>query len=166
MYVMVCTRPNLSHAMGVVSRYMANLGKEHWAVVKWVLWYLKGTSNYCITDNGCSDSVCGYVDSDFVGDLDKRRSASGYVFTLVGGEISWMLKLQATVGQSTIEAKYIIVSHACKEAIWLKGFLGEFGKVQNNVIIFYDSQSVIHLAKNLTYHSKTNCIEIKYHFLR
>ena len=35
-------------------------------------------------------NLSGYVDSDFAGDLDKRRSTSGYVFTLAGGAISWM----------------------------------------------------------------------------
>ena len=131
-----------------------------------MLRYLRGTSNYCITYKSCSDSVCGYVDSDFAGDLDKRRSTLGYVFTLAVGAISWMSKLQATISQSTIEAEYMVVSHACKEAIWLKGFLVEFGKVKDNVIIFCDSQSAIHLAKNPSYHSKTKHIEIKYHFVR
>jgi hypothetical protein len=88
MYVMVSTRPNISHAVGVVSRYMENLGKEHWAAVKLVLRYLRDTSDYCITYNSDCELVCGYVDSDFVGDLDKIRSTSGYVFTLVGGAIS------------------------------------------------------------------------------
>eukprot|EP00253_Pinus_taeda_P022944 PITA_22944 len=62
---------------GVVSRYMENLGKEHWSTVKWVLRYLRGTSSYCITYNKSSEFVCGYVDSDFAGDLDKRRSTLG-----------------------------------------------------------------------------------------
>ena len=88
MYAMVCTRPDISHAVGVVSRYMENPGKEHWVVVKWVLQYLRGTSDYCITYNRSSEFVCGYVDSDFAGDLDKRSSTSGYVFTLAGGAIS------------------------------------------------------------------------------
>ena len=87
MYAMVCTRPNISHVVGVVSRYMENLGKEHWSAVKWVLWYLRGTSDYCITYNRSSEFVCGYFDSDFTGDLDKRRSTLGYVFTLQGGAI-------------------------------------------------------------------------------
>ena len=64
-----------------------------------------------------------FVDSDFVGDLDKRRSTLGYVFTLVGGAISWMSKLQETISLSTTEADYIAASHACKEAIWIKGLL-------------------------------------------
>jgi hypothetical protein len=97
MYAMVSTRPDISHAVGVVSRYMENPGKEHWAVVKWVFRYLRGTSNYSITYDGSSDSVCGYVDSYFAGDLDKRRSTSGYVFTLAGGPISWMSKIQNIV---------------------------------------------------------------------
>jgi hypothetical protein len=61
--------------------------------VKWVLQYLRGTSDYCITYNYGCELVCGYVDSDFAGDLDKRRLTSGYVFTLAGGSISWMSKL-------------------------------------------------------------------------
>jgi hypothetical protein len=93
MYAMVSTRPDISHAIGVVGRYMANPGKEHWVAVKCVLLYLRGTSDYCITYNGGCELVYGYVDSDFAGDLDKMRSNSGYVFTLAGGAISWMSKL-------------------------------------------------------------------------
>lgn len=166
MYAMVSTRPNISHAVGVVSRYMANPGKEHWAIVKWVLRYLRGTSSYCITFDGCSDKVCGYVDSDFVGDLDKRRYTSGYVFTLAGGPISWMLKLQSIVALSTIEAEYVSASHDCKEAVWLKGLLGELGQFQKSVKFFCDSQSAIYLAKNPAYHSKSKHILVKYHYVR
>ena len=77
-----------------------------------------------------------------------------------------MSKLQETVALSTIEAEYIVASHACKEAIWLKGLLGEIGRLQNSVPIFYDSQSAIHLATNPVYHSKTKHIDVKYHFVR
>eukprot|EP00253_Pinus_taeda_P026056 PITA_26056 len=125
MYAMVCTRPDISHAVGVVSRYMANPG-----------------------------------------DLDKRRSTSMYVFTLVGGAISWMSKLQNIVALSTTEVEYIAASHACKEVIFLKGLFGEFGSLQDNIKLFCDSQSAIHLAKNPAYHSKSKHIPIKYHFVR
>eukprot|EP00253_Pinus_taeda_P028582 PITA_28582 len=114
---------DISHAVGVVSRYMANLNKERWSEVKWVLRYLRGTSDYCITYNRSSEFVCGYVDSNFASDLDKRRSTSGYVFVLTGGAILWMSRLQNIVALSTTEAEYIAASHACKEAIWLKMFV-------------------------------------------
>jgi hypothetical protein len=74
MYAMVSTRPDISHAVGVFNRDMENLGKEHWAIVKWVFLYLRGTSDHCITYNSGCELVRGYVDSDFAGDLDKRRS--------------------------------------------------------------------------------------------
>jgi hypothetical protein len=104
MYVMVSQRPNISHAVGAISRYMENPAKEHWQVLKWVLQYLRGTSDYCITYNDGRGLVYGYVDSDFVGDLDKMRSTLGYVFTLAGGAISWMSKLQSIVALSTTQA--------------------------------------------------------------
>ena len=44
-YAMVSTRPDIAYVMGVKSRYMADLGGEHWEVVKWLLRYLKGTSS-------------------------------------------------------------------------------------------------------------------------
>jgi hypothetical protein len=97
--------------------------------VKWVLLYLRGTIDYCITYNSGCELFCGYVDSNFAGDLDKRRSTSGYVFTLVGGAISWMSKLQNIVALSTTEAEYVVASHACKEAVWLKGLFGEVGRM-------------------------------------
>ena len=67
---------------------MENPGKKHWNAMKWVLRYLNGTSDYCITFNNNSDYVYGFVDSDFSGDLDKRRSTSSYVFTVAGGATS------------------------------------------------------------------------------
>lgn len=166
MYAMVCTRPDISHAVGVASRFMANPGREHWAAVKWVLRYLRGTSDYSITYRSSDNSICGYVDSDFAGDLDKRRSTSGYVFTLAGGPICWMSKLQKTTAVSTTEAEYVAAYHACQEAIWLKGLLGEFGIQQDKMKVFCDSQSAIYLARNPAYHSRAKHIAVKYHMVR
>ena len=104
--------------------------------------------------------------SYFAGDLDKRRCTSSYVFTLAGGAISWMSKLQETVALSTIEVEYIVSAHACKEVIWLRGMLREIGRLQNSVPALCDNQSAIHLATNLVYHSKTKHIDVKYHFVR
>ena len=96
--------------------------------MKWVLWYLRGTSDHCISFDGHEGLVYGYVDADYVGDLEKRRSTTGYVFTHAGGEISWLSKLQETVALSTTEAEYIVASDVYKEAIWLKGLLDEIGR--------------------------------------
>ena len=45
MYDMVCTRPDLAYSASIVSRFMANPGKQHWSVVKWILRYLKGSKS-------------------------------------------------------------------------------------------------------------------------
>jgi hypothetical protein len=92
MYAMVCSRPDLSHAMSLVSRYMANPGKEHWNVVQWIFRYLRGTSKACLKFGRTGGG--GYVDSNYAADLDKRRSLTGYVFTVGGCAVSWKATLQ------------------------------------------------------------------------
>ena len=88
MFAIICTRPNIAQAVGAVSRYMANPGGEHWNVVKKIFEYIKGTSNAGLCYGGSDFIVRGYVDSDFAGDLDKRKSTIDYVFTLAGGTVS------------------------------------------------------------------------------
>jgi hypothetical protein len=117
MYAMVCSRPDLSHALSVVSRYMTNPGKEHWNAVQWIFRYLRGTSSACLQFGKSRDGLVGYVDSYYAGDLDKRRSLTGYVFTIGGCDVSWKAYLQATVALFTTEAEYMAISEACKEAI-------------------------------------------------
>ena len=88
MYAMVCTRPDIAHAMGGVSRFMSRLGKQHWEAVKWILRYLKDSSNTCLCFTGASLKLQGYVDVDFAGDIGSRKSTIGFVFTLGGTVIS------------------------------------------------------------------------------
>jgi hypothetical protein len=93
MYAMVCTRPDIAHAVGVLSRYMSKPRKGHWTTVKRVFNYLCGTGSYglCYQGRRRLDRVLGihvFVDADWVGDLDRSRSTSGYVFNMFGGEIN------------------------------------------------------------------------------
>ena len=76
---------------------MSNPGKENWTIVKQVFRYLCGTSDYglCFQGRLGLDKVFGirgFADTDWVGDLDQRRSTSGYVFSIFGGAVSWMSK--------------------------------------------------------------------------
>lgn len=85
MYAMGCTRPDISQFVSVISRYMGNPGKEHWQVAKWIFPYLKGIVDIGVVfdrNKVTTTNIVGYTDSDYTGDLDKRRSLSGYVFTL------------------------------------------------------------------------------------
>jgi hypothetical protein len=128
MYAIVCTRPDIAHAVGFVSRYMNNPGKEHWEAVKWILRYLRGTTTHALYFGGSNTILQGYLDSDMASDKDSRRSTTGYVFTMRGTIVSWISKLQKVVAFSTKEAEYVVATKASKEMIWLQRFMEELGK--------------------------------------
>ena len=168
MYSMISTRPDLAQAISVLSRYMAKPGKGHWNAMKWLLRYISITAAVGLIYD-CSNSeleLIGYVDSDYAGDRDKRRSTSSYFFTIAGCCVSWKSQLQSVVALSTTEAEYIAVTEAIKEAIWLQGLLSEINVFKGKSIIYTDSQSALHLCKNPVFHERTKHIEVKYHFIR
>lgn len=166
MFAMICTRPDIAQAVGVVSRFMANPGGEHWNTVKRILRYIRGTSDAALCYGGSEFTVKGYVDSDFAGDLNKSKSTTGYVFTLAGGAVSWVSKLQTVVALSTTEAEYMAATQACKEAVWIQRLLEELGHMQKKIVLFCDSQSALHIARNPAFHSRTKHIRVQYHFVR
>ncbi|KAG8491178.1 hypothetical protein CXB51_014420 [Gossypium anomalum] len=165
MYAMVCSRPDLSYLVSTVSRYMVDPSKEHWKAVQWILRYLRGTTDVCLQFGRTRDGVIGYVDADFAGDLDRRRSLTGYVFTIRGCAISWKATLQTTVALSTTEAEYMAITKACKEAIWLKGLFSELNEDLQISTVFCDSQSAIFLTKDQMFHERTKHIDVRYHFV-
>ncbi|XP_050920281.1 secreted RxLR effector protein 161-like [Lathyrus oleraceus] len=108
---------------------MSKPRKHHWEAIKWILRYLKGTTNHGIMFNKEQGvlSVVGYVDSDNASDLDDRRSTTGYVFTLAGGLICWKSSVQTIVVMSTNEAEYMVLAEAAKEALWITWLVKELG---------------------------------------
>ena len=73
--------------------------------------------------------IHGFIDVDWVGDLDQRRSTSGYVFSLFGGAVSWMSKRQSVVALSTTKEEYMVATHASKEEVWLQRLCSSMGLV-------------------------------------
>ncbi|KAL0551898.1 hypothetical protein IC582_010990 [Cucumis melo] len=135
MYVMVCTRPDIAHAVGVVSRFMSNPGKQHWEAVKCIMRYLRGTSRLKLTFGDGKPVLIGYTDLDMAGDIDSRKSTSGYLMTFAGGAVSWQSRLQKCVTLSTTEAEYITAAEAYKEMLWMKRFIQELGFKQQRYVI-------------------------------
>ncbi|GJZ29608.1 retrovirus-related pol polyprotein from transposon TNT 1-94 [Tanacetum coccineum] len=168
MYLMVCTRPDIAYAVSVVSRYLANPGKNHWEAVKWILKYLRGTANVGLvygTDRGNHVDVTGFVDSDYAKDPDKGRSINGYTFLVQGCVVSWKAMLQHVVALSTTKAEYMALTKAVKEAIWLRGLLEELGVVLNTVAVNCDNQGAIYLSRNHVFPERTKHINVRYHFI-
>jgi hypothetical protein len=79
--------------------------------------YLKQTLQITVTYKKQTLILEGYVDADWVGCLDTRRSTTGWVFTLAGGLVLWLLKRQNVVALSSTEAEYMAVGEAVKEAL-------------------------------------------------
>lgn len=73
-------------------RFMTNLGKQHWETVKWILRYLQGTINKCLCFKSDELTLQGFLDSDFTGEIDHKRSTTGYVFTIGTTVVSWVLQ--------------------------------------------------------------------------
>nr|GEX62802.1 Gag-Pol polyprotein [Tanacetum cinerariifolium] len=107
----------------------------------------------------------GYVNSDYAGDFDGSKSTTRYLFTLSGGSVSWVSKLQLVVAMSTTEAEYVADAQASKEAVWLKMLLEELGHEQEKITLFYDNHSASYLARNPIFYSKTKHIRVQYHFV-
>jgi hypothetical protein len=98
---------------------------------------------------------------DYAGDVDSRKSTSGFMMTYAGGVVSWQSRLL-----STTDAEYIVAVDAFKEVLWMKNFLQELDMKQEKYTLFCDSQRAIHLAKNLSIHSQTKHIVVRYHWIR
>jgi hypothetical protein len=165
MYLAVCTRPDISQAVGALARYMSAPQKQHWDAARALLRYVRGTVEFGIRFAG-SEGLQGYCDADYAGDLDTRRSTTGFVFTLGGGAISWSSRLQPTVAVSTAEAEYMAAASAVKEALWLKKLFGTFGTDVAPVHMFSDNQAAIKLIKHPIASMRSKHIDVQHHFVR
>ena len=113
------------------------------------------------------DDLVGYSDSDWAGDLDDRKSTSGYMFKLCGAPISWRSKKQTSLALSTAEAEYIALSGATQEAVWLRQLTSELRfKPTKPTVIYEDNQSAIALAQNAQFHKRMKHIDRRQHFAR
>ena len=110
MYAMLCTRPDICFAVGMVSRYQSNPGPVHWQAVKRIFRYLRGTSDLILCYQGGDSRLRGYSDADWASDRDEHKSTTGYAFLLSGAAISWCSKKQSCIALSTMEFEYVACS--------------------------------------------------------
>ena len=95
-----------------------NPTNQHWTAVKRILRYLNGTKELGLLYNSGEMKDCvGYSDADWAGDLDDRKSTSGYIFHTGGAAVSWKSKKQSSVALSTAEAEYMALASAAQEAL-------------------------------------------------
>ncbi|CAM8928804.1 unnamed protein product [Rhodiola kirilowii] len=168
MYAMISSRPDLSYVISLLSRFMSNPGPEHWLALKHVFAYIRSTLDVglCYKKRLNEFKLTGYVDADFGGDRDTRKSTTAIYYTLGDCCVSWKSQLQSIVTISSTESEYIALCDVVKEAMWLQGMLSEAKLFNGTAVIKCDSQSAICLSKNPVYHERSKHIDIKYHFVR
>uniref|UniRef100_A0AAV1VP24 Uncharacterized protein n=1 Tax=Peronospora matthiolae TaxID=2874970 RepID=A0AAV1VP24_9STRA len=138
MYIATCTRPDIAHAVGEVAKFCERYDKSHWTVAKRILKYLKTTRDFSIVFSGINNGeLIGFADANWAGDLDTRRSTTGYVFFLNGSVVWWNLKHQPTVATSSTEAQYMSLYSATQEAIWLRGLLKDLNYCAKNATTIF-----------------------------
>ena len=163
------TRPDIAQAVSSLCRFSNNPGQDHWHALKLILRYLKGTSTMGITLGGESLelNLVAYADADWAGDIDTRRSKSGYIFTIGQYPISWRSKLQISASLSSMEAELVAISDANREVLWLRKFLTALGYRQKSAtIINEDNQSCIKYVYGTKNISKAKHIAVKHYHIK
>ena len=169
MYLVVATRPDIVYTVRVLCRFTQDLGITHWKAVKHFFRYLKGTQDYNLTFSPTTSCkpFQAYSDADHAGNVDNRKSTSGYLIKIGSVAISWSSKLQPVVALSTMEAEYIAAVHAGKEVIWFQQFLTELGVTLNSPsTLQIDNQSAIAISKNPEHHRRMKHLDLCFFWLR
>jgi hypothetical protein len=167
---LLASRPDLAYSVCLVARYMDRPTEIHVAAVKRIMRYLKGTLSYGMlykADDNKNLCLIGWSDSDYAGDLDDRKSTTGYLYMLGSGAISWSSKKQPIVTLSTTEAEFVAAASCACQGIWLRNVLDFLKqKQQGCTIIYCDNSSSIKLSKNPVMHGRCKHIDVRFHFLR
>ena len=168
MYLMVCTRPDISHTLAVLSSFLAvgRHGAKHWQAAIRVLRYIKGTKDLDLCLGSGGDCLQGYSDSSWADSQENRKSSQGYIFFMGSSPISWKATKSSSVALSTCEAELYACTSAAQECMWLKHLLKELDSPQNTVSIWCDNTSTISLTKDPVFSGRSKHIEARYFFIR
>jgi hypothetical protein len=166
MYAQVCTRPDLAFVTGMLGRYQSNPGPDHWKAIKKVLCYLQGTKSYMLTYRRSDNlEIIGYLDADFVGCVDTKKSTSGYIFTLYLHPSKRSSKQTVTI-LSTMQAEFVACYEATRQAVWLKNFipgLRVVDSISKPLTLYCDNQLAVIYSSNNKSSGATKHIDIKYY---
>ncbi|GKE11221.1 putative RNA-directed DNA polymerase [Tanacetum coccineum] len=164
------TRPDISFAVGVVSRFMEKPTEQHLQAVKRILRYVKGTLDYGLTytkRGKAKETITGYSDSDLVNDVNDRKSTGGMAFYVNGNLVTWASQKQRVVALSSCEAEFMAATMAACQGIWLRQLLTNItGQNIPPVIMYVDNRSALDLMKNPVFHGRSKHIDIRFHFIR
>ena len=177
LYLAIATRPDLSYYAMWLGQFNATPTRSHFLSAKHVLRYLAGTKTLALCLGGSSPRVpstlsgylqnVGCTDADWASDTVDRRSISGYSFYFQGSLVSWSAVKQKSIALSSTEAEYYAMTHAFKEALWLRTFLSVLKfPVPRPFPILSDNQAACSLSNSPAISARSKHIDIRHHFIR
>jgi hypothetical protein len=166
LWAAMVSRPDVMFAVRVLAQFTQNLMEIHWRALKHIIRYLYMMKELLLTFGGQSEAkLIEYCNADW-GGQPHRHSISGYSFHMGIGAIMWSSKKQYIIALSSTEAEYIALTHAAKEALWLKTFIAEIHADDVKPIkINCNNQESITLSKDNKFHGRTKHVDIQYHFI-
>jgi hypothetical protein len=162
------TRPDLAYVLSVVSQFMHSPSEEHMNALIHILRYLKSSPGKGILfTKGNSLDINGYIDADWAGSVQDRRSTSGY-FTFVGGNlVTWRSKKQEVVVRSSVESEYKGMAKAICEMLWIRNLMQNLHIKQVSPMKLYcDNKAACDIAHNPVKHDRTVYVEVDRHFIK
>lgn len=167
LYVANKTRPDIAYAINRLSRKVETPTVSDVQKLKRVLKYLKGSDNLGLEYKKGNDiNVLNvFCDSDYAGDVETRKSTTGYTILFGGAPISWCSRKQSIVALSSTKAEFIAAAECCKETLYLKNLIEELCGHKADVILNIDNQSAIRLIETRKLNRRSKHIDVRYHFI-
>ncbi len=169
LYIIKHSRPDLSNAVRELSKAMDQADESCYKLMLSVINHLKFTQCLGVELKQSTTLVWNlncFSDSDFAGDIENRKSISGFIIYLNDNLISWSSKQQPIVTTSSTEAEYVSLSDMVKEILFIKGIIKFMGiEVKTPIKINVDNKGAIFISENPTV-KRTKHIDTRYHFIR
>ena len=167
-YLAIATHPDISYTIKCLAQYNSNPGPAHWAAVKHLLHYLKGSIDLALTfaSDLSTKPFQTWTDTDHGGNPDNGWSTSGFLTKVGTGAVSWASKLQNIVTLSTTESEFVAAVLAGTEIIWLWSLFNELGsKVDKPSHLYINNQSAFSVTKNPKHHGWMKHLDLWYFWL-
>nr|GEV37501.1 retrovirus-related Pol polyprotein from transposon TNT 1-94 [Tanacetum cinerariifolium] len=165
---LTASRPDIMHATCYCARYQAKPTEKHLTAVKRIFRYLKDTIHMGLWyPKYTGFKLTAFLDSDYVGCLDSRKSTSGGIQFLGGDKlVSWSSKKQECTLMSFAEAEYVSLSTCCAQVLWMRTQLTDYGFHFDKIPMYCDSKATIAISCNPVQHSRTKHIDVRYQFIK